>query len=128
LILARPYEPADEPRVRELHQRQGLKYELPALHEMSVRIVIEENGIITHAGFLRLTTEAYWLFEPGETKRRTLGRLMMLQREMNLQAKNLKLNDVHCWLPPELSQRFGKILLKLGWKQPLWTCFAKEVK
>lgn len=95
---------------------------------MCVRIVIEENGVVTHAGFLRLTTEAYWLFEPGETKRRTLGRFMMLQREMNLQAKSLTLKDVHCWLPNELSEKFGKILMKLGWIKPIWTCFAKEVK
>ena len=78
------------------------------------------------AGFLRKTAEAYLLFDPmdGIRKRDRIGQLMILQKELLVPAKRVGFEDAHCWLAPEASERFGKLLLHLGWQKPLWPSFS----
>jgi hypothetical protein len=130
MILIRHYGVEDQGQVESLHLRQGLSYRLPPLEAptMLVRTVVEENGQITHAALLRKTAEAYWLFDPRNRKRDKAGRLLMLHREMTIQAKKAGFEDVHCWVPPDVAKEFGKILSHLGWEKPLWTCYRYEVK
>jgi hypothetical protein len=132
MIFLRHYGDSDEERVKELHKMQGLAYELPSLKapSMLVRSVVEENGIITHAAFLRKTAEAYWIFDPSQSRRQRLGRMLALTREMTILAKQAGFEDVQAWLPPELAsdKKLDLTMLNQGWKKPLWTCYAKELK
>lgn len=132
MILIRHFVDEDSERIKELHKKQGLAYVLPDLagQDMLVRAVIEENGIITNAAFLRKTSEAYWLFDPAQgTKKEKLGRLFMIQKELNAQAKVVGFTDVHCWLPPHLASDKGTnhAMMKLGWEKPEWICYHHEV-
>jgi len=130
MIVFREYEQRDLPRITELHVVQGLAYQLPSPDAMSVRVVIEEDGLVTHALFLRKTAEAYWLFDSSAgTKREKLGRMLILQKETPKLAKLAGFEDVSCWIPPEIAQSkaFDRTMLKLGWERPLWTDYHREV-
>lgn len=130
-MLIRPYMREDFPEVKALHGVQGLEYELPDLdaRSMLVRCVIEENGRVTHAAFLRKTSEAYWIFDPGESRRERLGKLLALSKEMITPAERAGLEDVHAFLPPAiLTTKLHNTLLRLGWEKPLWTCYSRKVK
>lgn len=129
-MLIRPYSAADFDEVRALHARQGLAYELPDLEapSMLVRAVIEENDRITHAAFLRKTSEAYWIFSPEERKRDRIGRLLALAKEMVEPAQRAGLEDVHAFIAPEiLSPAMHHTLLRLGWSKSLWSCYGRSV-
>jgi hypothetical protein len=134
MIIIRHYGKDDWPQVRDLKQRQGLSYDLPNLENPSilVRTVIEENGVITHAAFLRKTSEAYWIFDPKAAKNKmdTIGRLSMLQIEMSATARYAGITDVNAWVPPEVASnvKFDRMMLnKFRWTKPLWTCYNKEL-
>jgi len=129
-MLIRPYTDADLNQVLELYRRQGLEYDLPILNECPIGAVIEEGGDITHAAFMRQTSETYWLFDPErEWKRQRLGRLLILHKELNLAAAKMGMEDTHIWVPPEvLSAQFEYTLFTLGWVKPLWTCFSHKVE
>ena|SRR5215472_2512432 len=132
MIFLRHYSTQDVDQVKKLHERQGLGYQLPNLEAetMLVRTVIEEDGEITHAAFLRKTAEAFWIFDPRETRKRRLGRLLMLHREVSNLAKQAGFEDVHAWLPEQLAscQALHRTMLRLGWAKQLWTCYQHEVK
>lgn len=129
-MLIRPYMREDLEEVKALHQAQSLAYELPDLEapSMLVRAVIEEEGRVTHAAFLRKTSEAYWIFNPDERKRERLGKLLALSREMIRPAERARIEDVHAFLPPEIvDNKLHQTLLRLGWVKPLWTCYSRKV-
>lgn len=122
MILIRPYTEADLEQVKSLHKAQGFDYELPS-ELLSASAVIEESGEITHALLLRMTSEAYWLFDPkNQSRRERLGRMLMLKKEVSFIAKKIGLEDVHAWLPPELSENkcLNATLLKIGWERMHW--------
>src|ERR1700691_4450107 len=128
-MLIRPYIREDLPEVKALHAAQGFEYELPDLDRPSflVRCVIEEAGRITHAAFLRKTSEAYWLFNPAESKRERLGKLLALSKEMTAPAMRAGIEDVHAFLPPEIvNDKLHRTLLRLGWEKPFWSCYSQE--
>lgn len=129
-MLVRPYSSEDLAQVEALHQAQGLDYELPNLEapSMLVRCVIEEEGQITHAAFLRKTSEAYWIFSPEQRKRERLGKMLVLAKEMSRPAARAGIEDVHAFLPPQIvNDCLHKTLLRLGWVKPLWTCYSRKV-
>lgn len=129
-MIVRPYCAADLDAVKSLHKLQGLDYELPDLESpaMLVRAVIEEDGAITHAAFLRKTSEAYWIFSPQESKRERLGKMLALSRELVKPAERAGFEDVHAWIPPAvINPTFDRTLLHLGWVRPLWTCYSRKV-
>ena len=127
-MLIRPYAESDFEAVKALHKTQGFAYELPDLTKMLVSAVIQENGEVTHAIFLRQTSEAYWIFNTKQNKRERLGRLLALSKELLGPAQRAGIQDVHAFLPPEIvTPSLHRTFLRLGWKKPLWTCYVKEV-
>lgn len=130
MIVVRPYRAQDEPAITRLHQAQGLAYTAPDWKKCEVSALIEVDGQIQMAAFLRKTAETYLLMDPTAQvrKRERLGQLLILHKEMIPAAQRAGLQDVHCWLPPQLEPRFGRLLLHMGWTKPLWPCYSREVE
>jgi len=128
MILVRPFRSEDKPRCQAMYAAQGFEYQEPDWAKMSVGAMVEVDGEIQMAAFLRPTAETYLLFNPAEpvTKRERLGQLMILHKELIRPAQRAGIETVNCWVPPEVG-KFGQLLLRLGWTKPLWTCYAKEV-
>ena len=130
MIIVRPFADKDRPAIETLHAQMGLNYEQPDWGKMLVSAVVEADEKITMAAFLRMTAESYLLFDPESGRRRDkLGQLMILHRELLQPAMRRGIEDVHCWLPPQIEQNFGKLLMNsFGWKKPLWPCYSREIK
>jgi hypothetical protein len=128
-MIVRRYRDSDLGAIFDLHHRQGLNYDLPPLEEMALGLVIEEGSNITHAVFLRGIVEAYWLFDPArEWKRQTLGRLLVLHKEVEAAAAKAGVKEVEAFVPPTINTpKFEATMLKLGWRRPLWTCYSHDV-
>jgi hypothetical protein len=129
-MLVRPYTKEDLPEIQAMHASQGFAYELPDLDapQMLVRAVVEENNEITDAFLLRKTSEAYWLFRPGQRKRERIGKMLMFAKELVGPATRAGFDDVHAFLPPEIvNQTLHRTLLNLGWVKPLWVCYSRKV-
>jgi hypothetical protein len=129
MLIVRPYNVGDLEAVTALHKRQGHNYDLPDPATAMIGTVIEEDHVLKHALFLRKTLEAYWLFDPAnETRRDTIARMLVLNKEVPRAARKLGFTDVFCWVPPDVSNKsFDQTLVTLGWTKPLWTCYAKDI-
>jgi hypothetical protein len=129
-MIVRSYRESDLSAILDLHQRQGLGYELPELDLMAASCIIEEGGNVTHAVFLKGIVECFWLFDPArEWKRQTLGRLLVLHKEVEKIAARNGIEEIDAWLPPQvLDKKMHNTMLKLGWEKPLWTCYRHTVE
>jgi len=88
-----------------------------------------EQGIVG-AALLRVTAEAYLLLDAKVgTPRERWNWLLGLHAATERDAAARGLEDVHAWLPPEISAKFGKRLAKLGWiRDDAWTPYCRRLR
>jgi hypothetical protein len=129
MIIVRPAAPEDTPAIQAMHKAQSFGYTEPDWGKMLISGVVEVDGRIEMAAFLRKTSEAYLLFDPKLEirKRGRIGQFLMLNRELLIPARRVGFDDVHCWLPPEIEKTFGQVLMHLGWEKPLWACYSRRI-
>jgi hypothetical protein len=129
-VKIRNYVEEDEEELRRIHTAQQMPYEFPELSNplFLTKVVAERHGKIAAASFLRLTAEAYLLVdcELGAPIDRWRN-VNLLHEVMRGEAVRRGLDDVHCWLPPQVADAFGRRLGFLGWKKELWDCYARTV-
>jgi len=131
-VTIREYTPADLAVLRRMHAAQGFDYAFPDLANplfLSKRVLEDDAGRAVMASLVRLTSEVYLLADPQAGTPRDRWRwLLALHEAARREAFCRGLDDAHCWLPPQVARSFGRRLLRLGWRQPLWTCFARELE
>ena len=128
MMQVREYTEADFEAVRGMHAAQGFGYALPDLSDplFFVRSIVEEDGRLRMAAFLRLTAEAYLLADPREGSPRQRWRwLLALHESVRREAAARGLADVQAFLPPRVAHAFGRRLAALGWRRDPWTCYTR---
>lgn len=124
----REYSEADLEDLRRIHRAERMPYQFPDLMSplFLTRAVLEENGRLSAAGFLRLTAEAYLLVDGSEgSPRERWRRLLILHESIRGEAARRGLDDAHCWLPPGIASSFGRRLKQLGWSRETWDCYSR---
>jgi hypothetical protein len=131
--IVRQYEEKDLAALRAIHAVQGFEYALPDLSNplFITKLVLTERAStgeekICGAALLRLTAEAYLLLDPGAgAPRERWQRIRGLQDAAARDAWARGLEDVHAWLPPPISEKFGKHIERLGWiRDDVWTPYC----
>lgn len=99
--------------------------------------VIEENGEVRMAAFLKIHAEAY-LFADSDYAgpRERWQMLLRIHEDIRWQAREMGLQGVTIWAPPELTKKtntgqgapFVRRLQKLGWNKDLWQAFSYRVR
>lgn len=139
----REYTADDLEALRAIHAAQGFDYKLPDLSNplfVTKLVLAGQNGApggattaqaetILGAALLRLTAEAYLLLDPrAGTPRERWHRLLALHAAAERDAWQRGLEDVHAWLPPPITKKFGKRMERLGWvRDDAWTPYCKRL-
>lgn len=133
-MLIRPSKEGDLGDLKLIHAKQGFDYAFPDLSNplFLTKFVLGREDVgqgIAGAALLRLTAEAYLLLDPeiGSPRQRWQW-LLALHEAARRDALARGLEDVHAWLPPEISAKFGKHLTRLGWlRDDTWTPYCKRL-
>lgn len=128
----RAYSDADFAAIRRLHEKAGLPSNcFPPLANpnMIVKLVAEHDGRIVQFGGVKLTGEAFVLADHSEGTPQERWDIMQRLIASGLRrAADASLDDVTCFVPPELEKSFGPRLESLGWVRspwPSWTALLK---
>lgn len=129
-MIIRPSRLSDVEELKAIHAAQGFAYDFP---EWDMGATVEIDGHVDRAVLIRRTSEAYYLLRPKrnptrEEIKRELGIMLALHKELSGPLRRAGIPDVHAWIPPEISERFGKLMLHMGWTRPLWPCYRFEVR
>jgi hypothetical protein len=158
-MLLREFHDSDLAQLRAIHAAQGFDYPLPDLRNplFVTKLVLADSNVapgfspasadetqtkdaasqglaardkIVGAALLRLTAEAYLLLDPrAGTPRQRWQWLLALHAAAERDAWQRGLEDVHAWLPPPITKKFGKRLTRLGWlRDDSWTPYCKRLR
>lgn len=128
--MLREYRPADLAQLQRIYQAQGFTYPFPDLQKplFVSKLVLADRGRVEIAICSRLTAEGYVLMDPevGDPESRW-AKLKQIHRAAELDLYHKGLEDVHCWVPPEMVKAFGRRLVRdLGWvRDDAYTPFCK---
>jgi hypothetical protein len=139
-MRVREYTEQDFEALRAIHAAQGFDYALPDLSNplFVTKLVLAETPSsagegkyeVVGAALLRLTAETYLLLDPhAGTPRERWSWLLALHAAAERDAWQRGLEDVHAWLPPPITRKFGKRIERLGWvRDDAWTPFCKKLE
>lgn len=90
-----------------------------------MRKVLEDDGRIALASFLKLTAEAFLLVdhEYADPERRLLALQKLTACTLSEAAKK-GVEDVTAWIPPHLDRSFGDRLVALGFAKSPWPSYS----
>ena len=107
--------------IKRLHGESGFDYRFPPDFSTPLfpirRMVKNGTGKPLAAAALKVEAEAYlWLDSTSGSPKMRWAALQMLHRDLAEKALHTGFDQVHCALPPEVAERFGKRLEDLGWQ------------
>lgn len=131
MSLIREYKPEDLAELVRMHEEMGMHYPFPDLKDpiFFAKLVLESDGKVEQAIVLRGTCEAYMFLDHSEgSAPERWVKFRELHRAIETDALAKGIDDVHCWVPPELVKRFQKRLEALGWcRDDEYTPFCKRL-
>jgi hypothetical protein len=128
----RSYTEADLGAVRRMHAPFADFYNLPDFgNPLFIENLVVTNGnhrtvMSAHA---RLTSEVYVLVDHEDgTPNQRWERLKMLHEVMRQQLVKSGIEDVHCWIPPDIPEGFFRRLQRLGWTEEKFRCMWRKTE
>lgn len=132
-MIVRNFEESDLAKIEALHRSSGFRYALPDLSSASIfskRVVEDESGLAM-AGFLQSTAQVFLVCnDRWRTPAWRYEALRQIHTACHRDAADRGVAEVNAFLPPLISNKFGRRLKKLGWnfyEGEEWKCFSFQV-
>lgn len=128
----RDYEDSDWPRIVQLHAESGLPQNClaDATDPLFVirRVLIDENGEMAMAAFVRVTSEPFLLVNHESMDAETRWKMLrVLTDDVCAIAKERGLEQLTAYIPPEIEASFGKRLMELGFVRSPWQSYTRNL-
>ena len=128
MIVIKSYTAAHLAEIERIHREAGLPPEcMPNLENplFFLRKIVDDNGKVAMASFLKLTAEAFLLVDHAhESPEWRWAALQKLTAATLHEAAVKGVADVTAWPPPEVEKSFGSRLEALGFKKSPWPSYS----
>ena len=116
-----PSDPLARLTLEHIHRESGFDYQFPRELETPrfpvKRAVVDNKNNVLAVAALKVEAEAYlWMDHGAGTPGTRNEALHLLNADVAHRARAIGFDQVHCALPPEIAERFGKRLEELNWK------------
>lgn len=124
----RPYQLSDGIALRRMFEKQGFEYDCPDFNDPGLisKTIFESSGLPRMAIIARLTAEAYFLVDKDfGTPIEKWRAFLELHEAARKDCFTRGLDDIFCWIPPQIEKSFGRRLLRIGWGKNKWSSFNR---
>jgi len=129
--MIRQFVEEDLPVLTEIHAANELPPNCmpdPSDPLMLVKAVVEKDGRAIMATFLRGASEIYLLVDHQYgTPEERWEWMKELKTYLAHEAWKLGLDQMTCWVPPEVDKSFGKRLEELGFQRSTWQSYTLNI-
>ncbi len=130
--MIRPYQDEDILPLQKIRIENGLPPNCmpdPTDPLMLAKLVVEQDGKPVMATFLRGSSEIYLLLDHSAgTPEERWQWLKELRDHLVQEAWKLGLDQMSCFVPPEIEQSFSKRLLELGFQRSPWQSYTLNIE
>jgi hypothetical protein len=130
--VIRTFEERDLTALAEIHAENGLPPNCmpdPADPLMLIKAVVEQHGKPVMATFLKGTSEIYLLVDHNYSTPEDRWQMMQELRDyLCREAWRLGLDQMTCWVPPEIDKSFSKRLEELGFQRSTWASYTLNIE
>ena len=129
-MMVRAATPEDLGTIARFHEAMGMGYEFPDWGPLYAiqRVAVSADGRAIAAAAVKLTGEAFLWLDPAASNVVKAAALVELGTQCSQASSALGLEDVSCWVPPEIEPSFGPVLERLGWLRSPWQSWTKPLK
>lgn len=117
--------------IKKLHASMGFNYRFPDLDGRAIlgkMIVHDKHGEVSAAGALKLVGEAFLWVNLEASTREKIRAIRKLSQGMASAGKFSGIEEVSCWVPPEIEPTFAHMLANLGWQKSPWQTWTILLK
>lgn len=120
--------------IQEVHRASGFDYQFPKDFATPLfplrRVATDDAGRFVAALALKVEAETYlWMDSRYGSPETRWQAVQALNSDMIERARVIGFDQVHCVLPPEIAQSFGKRLEELGWVESRpWPLYVLQVR
>ena len=126
--MIRPYQESDILPLQQIRIDNGLPPNCmpdPTDPLMLAKLVVEQDGKPVMATFLRASSEIYVLVDHQHgTPEERWQWMQELKDHLAREAWRLGLDQMTCFVPPEIEQSFAKRLMQLGFQRSPWQSYT----
>jgi hypothetical protein len=129
--MVRPFQEGDVRLIKAWHEASGFDYPLPNLSSPLFALlgVAESGGEMVAAAGIKLMGEAFYWQNPDSQQHAKAKAMLQLHKALHTNAvRQLGLDQVYAWLPPEIEKDFAPLLVdKFGWRKSDWQGYGKTL-
>lgn len=114
-------------KIAELHRKMKMRYDFPDLLMPTFaikKLVFDQKGELLAGGALKLIGEAFLWIDPACNQYKKAKAISVLADSCSEGSKNIGIEEVSAFIPPELELSFADTLGKLGWRRSPWPAWS----
>jgi hypothetical protein len=131
-MFCRDSDENDRLQLQAIHRASGMDYLFPDLDSplfITRKVLIDDDGNIIGAAFLKVQAETYLMLDPTLGPRQKMDAINRLNPEVEREAWEKGLDTLVAYIPEDIDKKFDKRLLKLGWERVRagWKTWFREL-
>ena len=130
--MIRAFQIQDEATIHAIHQANELPEQcFPDFTDPLILYtgVMEQEGKVVMSCSLKGTAELFLFVDHAAGTPEQRWQWMLELREHIVQeAWRLGLNEMSCWIPPEIETSFADRLFEMGFQKSPWSCYTLKIE
>lgn len=116
--------------INTTYKNSGFDYELPDINSplfVVKKTIEDEQGNIIGSAVVKLTAEVFLFLDPTQSPKIKVDAMKELNDGISKASYELGLDQISCWIPPEIEKNFQRRLKQMDWIKSPWNNFTRNL-
>ena len=116
--------------INNIYKDAGFGYDMPNLNAplfVVKKAVEDDNGKVIGFSVCKITAEVYLFLDQKNEPEVKVEAMKELNDEISKASYEIGLDQITCWIPPEIEKQFSKRLLQMEWIKSRWPTWTRNL-